>query len=415
MSETGEAHTPSHDHPPTQQKTGEAHTPSHDHLSIGQVLTLLADDHPNLTISKIRFLERQGLVSPERTPSGFRKFFPKDVERLRWVLAQQRDQYLPLKEIKRRLERTLNQPTRASAESESRSPPGIRAGTAAATIGAPPTRRENPKPAGAARKAPPRAQKTPPIAKPVRQEPRSPERGRATGPVPRLFKAHHNVHRTAHSLPGENSLRHPGDSSGKSASIDKAAANNASASTEKRSRLPASAETALRSPQPPTPRQPDAHAGSDESGTAELQEPRRKTPQSVRTPPNESSASLTASELAQAADVDAHIIFELQKMGLIIPTTPRQNAAGGEPEFGHDALAMLKTVSEFAARGVPARNLRMYRIAADREAGVYQQVVSTLIARGNKERVRKELDSLLDLSDTMRRSLLKHLLKSYLD
>src|SRR5688500_19275137 len=73
------------------------------HLSIGEVLSLLRPDFPDLTISKIRFLESQGLLDPERTPSGYRKFYEADIERLRWVLRQQREQYLPLKVIKGRL------------------------------------------------------------------------------------------------------------------------------------------------------------------------------------------------------------------------------------------------------------------------------------------------------------------------
>ena len=76
---------------------------SRGHVSIGEVLSLLAREHPDLTISKIRFLESQGLISPQRTPSGYRKFFDADVERLNWILVQQRDHFLPLKEIKRRL------------------------------------------------------------------------------------------------------------------------------------------------------------------------------------------------------------------------------------------------------------------------------------------------------------------------
>ena len=74
------------------------------HLSIGEVLSLLQDEFPDVTISKIRFLESQGLVDPERTPSGYRKFYEEDIERLRWVLRQQRDAFLPLKVIRGRLE-----------------------------------------------------------------------------------------------------------------------------------------------------------------------------------------------------------------------------------------------------------------------------------------------------------------------
>ncbi|MGH8995059.1 MAG: MerR family transcriptional regulator, partial [Acidimicrobiales bacterium] len=74
-------------------------------MSIGDVLSLLRQEFPDITISKIRFLESQGLVNPERSPSGYRKFYEHDVERLRWVLRQQREHFLPLKVIRDRLAR----------------------------------------------------------------------------------------------------------------------------------------------------------------------------------------------------------------------------------------------------------------------------------------------------------------------
>ncbi|MFI7667094.1 MerR family transcriptional regulator [Nocardia sp. NPDC049526] len=73
-------------------------------MSIGSVLDLLRPDFPDVTISKIRFLEAEGLIRPERTPSGYRRFSIADCERLRFVLTAQRDQYLPLKVIKEQLE-----------------------------------------------------------------------------------------------------------------------------------------------------------------------------------------------------------------------------------------------------------------------------------------------------------------------
>jgi DNA-binding transcriptional MerR regulator len=69
-------------------------------LNIGQVLSELREDFPQISASKIRFLEEKGLISPQRTPAGYRKYTVQDVERLRFVLALQRDQYLPLKVIK---------------------------------------------------------------------------------------------------------------------------------------------------------------------------------------------------------------------------------------------------------------------------------------------------------------------------
>ncbi|HEY7135071.1 MAG TPA: MerR family transcriptional regulator [Acidimicrobiia bacterium] len=74
------------------------------HQSIGEVLATLREEFPDITISKIRFLESQGLIDPERTPSGYRKFYAADVERLRWILRQQKEHFLPLKVIRGRLE-----------------------------------------------------------------------------------------------------------------------------------------------------------------------------------------------------------------------------------------------------------------------------------------------------------------------
>ncbi len=74
------------------------------YLSIGEVLGLLLEEFPDVTISKIRFLESQGLIVPERTASGYRKFYDEDVERLRFILREQRENFLPLRIIKDRLD-----------------------------------------------------------------------------------------------------------------------------------------------------------------------------------------------------------------------------------------------------------------------------------------------------------------------
>jgi DNA-binding transcriptional MerR regulator len=71
--------------------------------SIGEVLVSVKTEFPDITISKIRFLEAEGLIEPERTPSGYRKFYAHDVDRLKSILRMQRDEYLPLKVIKERL------------------------------------------------------------------------------------------------------------------------------------------------------------------------------------------------------------------------------------------------------------------------------------------------------------------------
>ncbi|MDE0161495.1 MAG: MerR family transcriptional regulator [Acidimicrobiaceae bacterium] len=265
------------------------------HRSIGEVLSLLADEHPDLTISKIRFLESQGLIAPQRTPSGYRKFFEADIERLNWVLIQQRDHFLPLKEIKRRLASgaTARAALRADAGSE------------------------------------------------------------AVPAVPSLF--------AARSRPG----------AGDDADADAAAA----------------AET-----------EPDGSVG------------------------------LTAAGLARALGVDADHIAELQRLGIIVPAAERPDGDGGAragsagpggagagPVFDHDALLTARTAAALADHGIPPRNLRMFKVAADREAGVYERLLGTLIARGDTERVRAELAEIVELTEQLRRLLLQRTLRTHLD
>lgn len=78
--------------------------PARAYLGMRDVLDLLHDEFPDVSVSKIRFLESEGLIQPARTPSKYRKFTPEDVERLRYILTAQRDQYLPLRVIKDQLE-----------------------------------------------------------------------------------------------------------------------------------------------------------------------------------------------------------------------------------------------------------------------------------------------------------------------
>ncbi len=80
------------------------------YLGIGEVLVELRAEFPDISVSKIRFLESEGLISPARSPSGYRRFAPADVQQLRFILTAQRDQYLPLRVIKERLQHEAAQP-----------------------------------------------------------------------------------------------------------------------------------------------------------------------------------------------------------------------------------------------------------------------------------------------------------------
>jgi len=79
--------------------------PSRGYLGISEVLAELRADFPDISVSKIRFLETEGLIAPARSPAGYRRFCAPDVDRLRFILAAQRDQYLPLRVIRDRLAR----------------------------------------------------------------------------------------------------------------------------------------------------------------------------------------------------------------------------------------------------------------------------------------------------------------------
>lgn len=71
--------------------------------SIGEVVAQLVEEFPDVSISKLRFLEAQGLVTPERAPSGYRRYSDRDIGQVRWVLRQQRDHFMPLRVLRERL------------------------------------------------------------------------------------------------------------------------------------------------------------------------------------------------------------------------------------------------------------------------------------------------------------------------
>lgn len=168
--------------------------PERSHLSIGEVLSLLREEFPDVTISKIRFLESQGLVDPERTPSGYRKFYDHDVERLRWILRQQRENFLPLKVIRGRLtEQEGPEPEVAglgeeeTAEAQPAAAPGVEG-----VAGREPT--AAPKPAGGRVATAAETRHAAQAEQPVHRD-NGP--GRATPPTPSLFASLHSGQTTS--------------------------------------------------------------------------------------------------------------------------------------------------------------------------------------------------------------------------
>jgi len=276
------------------------------HLSIGEVLSLLQDDFPDVTISKIRFLESQGLLDPERTPSGYRKFYEADIERLRWILRHQRDHFLPLKVIKDRLE-------------------------AADAAGLP---------------VPPDEPLPPAVTEP--------------GAAP--------------------------------ASGD--AAPEATADAEQRPSAPAPEP---RRPSRPAPPLPDLPAPA--SGNA--------------LDPGPSGVSLTKEELAQASGLDLAALDELARFGLLAG-----EQVGGDTYYDGEALVVARAAAGFMRFGIEARHLRMYKVAAEREAGFMEQVIMPLLKQRNptaRQQAAKNLGEMAQLGEQLRGALLRTALRGHTD
>ncbi|HET6875501.1 MAG TPA: MerR family transcriptional regulator [Acidimicrobiales bacterium] len=320
--------------------------PERSHLSIGEVLSLLRDEFPDVTISKIRFLESQGLVDPERTPSGYRKFYEHDVERLRWILRQQREHFLPLKVIRGRL---TEQGEEVAPEEEGEVEPVT---TVAATPSAP---------GGAgARPASP-----------------APARRRADGPggsrpaTPSLFAG----------------LR-----------TSEPEASDAAAPTLEEA-VPAAAPAPAPLPEAPTRKEPAGARIPPERAGAPRQEspvppppaPPRSAPASY---PGEDADTYSPEELAAAAGADLELVQELKQYGLIAPHA----AVAGTQYYEESALAVVRAAAQFARHGVEARHLKMFRNAAEREADLYQQVVLPLLRQRNPQARRQALETLSQLS-----------------
>ncbi|MGZ4682536.1 MAG: MerR family transcriptional regulator [Acidimicrobiales bacterium] len=301
------------------------------HLSIGEVLNLLQDEFPDITISKIRFLESQGLLDPERTPSGYRKFYEEDIERLRWILRQQKENFLPLKVIKDRLATgDLDDPTpvrtappgdngeRAAVD---RAEPDDVAVAAVATAPATPVRTREPVAVGE-------------VERPSR---RTPTTGRSRGRVER-----------APAASGGNEPVVPPVSSD----------------------APSLLETGV------------------------------------------SGVSLTRDEVLGATGLSASDLADLERFGLV-----ESHTLGNTSYYDDDAVMVARLGATFMGHGVEARHLRMYKVSAEREAGVFEQLVMPLLKQRNpasRSQATERLDELAVLGGRLRAAMLRQALREHL-
>ena len=306
-------------------------------MSIGEVLGILKPEFPDITVSKIRFLEGAGLVQPDRSASGYRKFSEDDVARLRFVLRAQRDQYLPLRVIRQRLT-DLEQvggldtkPGAAGAEGSAAGPPGpVRPG-AERGLG---SEASGTRPPGASGTGAPDAKG------PGARAPEAPAGG-AGGTV---------------SSPGAGA---PG----------------------------------------PSPAGAARGAGDGGSAAAVGQQARGTGGGFAAAPP--SDAQFTRDELCRAAGANVEQLLELESFGLVSARGSGDRGAW----YGGDDLVLLRLARELADYGLEARHLRMYKVFAEREAALFEQVVAPLVRQRNPEaraRARDTIQALAQLGGRMR-------------
>jgi DNA-binding transcriptional MerR regulator len=380
---------------------------SRTYLSIGDVLTLLREEFPDVTISKIRFLESQGLVNPERSPSGYRKFFDHDVERLRWVLRQQREHFLPLKVIRDRLDSgELDDEPSQKANGKPTGPEGSHVAPAVSPDDEQPTKADEEAMARILADASRRTARMPEAAQARRglqvvtehsaAEVASPPVEAATGPRhARGAEAAAAAVETGTAVAAGAKLR-------EDATPPKHdAAPGAQKPIEPRTEAPARGQahapaTATPSAPPPRPAPPVAPAAAAAATTTSMV----------------TGASLTAQELAAASGLSLDEVEGLEGFGLICSVR-----VAGMQTYDEEALAVANLAAAFRAFGIEPRHLRLYRNAVDREMGLIEQVVIPLLRQRNPEsrqRAAEGADQLAALGQSMRASLLRQALRQHL-
>jgi len=288
--------------------------PSGGHLSIGEVLALLLEEFPDVTISKIRFLESQGLIDPERTASGYRKFYADDVELLRCILREQRENYLPLRVIKDRIDSGEIDPT-----NEHPRPRGIKNVSEASDVPRPDTHPS----AGGARRT---------------SESDGADEPAVTGAAV-LFQ------------------RTDGGS-------------------------PTPADDA---PEPSRA----APAGQHARDTVATAAPATTAETSAAVLPG---VLLDADELCALAGIGRDQLADLQSYGVVTSTSNRP-----EGPFDENAVEIASASKLLLDAGLEARHLRGWRVAADREAGLLEQLIQPLLRQRNPEARAQAVSQLNDL------------------
>ena len=440
-------------------------------LSIGEVLAVLTEEFPDVTISKIRFLESQGLVEPERNASGYRQFRDADIERLRWILRQQRDHFLPLKVIRRALEKGVDvidagagdQPTLWTAVAEAAAAEEVdrkRAETvdseasearrSAAQSASHPTRAGANRAAGSGsvrRRA--KAQDAPRYSSPadlvaaLQESPQEvAESSDDDGPGP----AHANSTDTnpddpksadtnpTDANPADTNPDDPesadtksGDTkSGDTATPDPAAiALGAGSDPETASDSERSISAGTRATSTPAGKsggsEPDpargarsrradsprstAESGGEQNGAGETAPSGAGSQQGASTKDREAAMrQLSRDELVDEVGITEETLDALEEFGLLAPID-----VAGEAVYTGREIEIARLAKRGADLGLTPRHLRIYKVAADREAGLLEQVAMPLLKQRNpasRARAAETVTELADLGASLHAALL---------
>jgi DNA-binding transcriptional MerR regulator len=386
------------------------------YLAMGELLDVLRPDFPDLTVSKIRFLEQQGLLTPERTPSGYRKFFPSHAARLRWILLQQEGTYLPLREIKSRLAAAESEGVFTADDLLSPAPSGHVAGVTSLIRDGVLRRR------GSASAEPGSDDDETGDAQDATDNPAN---GALRGaPVAALGERRHPAGLARRAATAFASMTGPEGSEAHPSS-------RPSPSTI--ARVEAAAEHAYRgetdTPLVETPGglhgdesgrrgnlrsvPAGAELGGAETGDATHNVLPLRTESVAASSPVSAASRMTFEELVVAAGMTADELRQIEQFGLVIG-----RPVAGVVYYDDDALHAALLAKSFQTFGVEPRHLRIFRTAVDREADFYAQVVSPLVYR-REERSRQQalanLAELHQLGAKLREATLRQVLRTTFD
>lgn len=361
------------------------------HMAIGEVLSLLQEEFPDVTISKIRFLESQGLIAPERTASGYRKFYEADIDRLRWILLQQRDNFLPLKVIKNMLDSGVSTDL----------------GTEEPTLFSDPQNVDE-----APQVQPDVTHADPGQKRGVEQSSTHPAVRGFLDRSDSLAAASVGSQRGA-SSPGAPASTHETPASPPAAPQSSAPRADATSPDKPLNGEPNSDATSPPVKQHTTPADVVAALQELPGAAKRTRSVQRAEPLVIPTRSQEPHQELTLEELTESTGADEILIESLVGFGLI----SERNLAGTRV-FDPPAAEICRLAVRYQELGVEPRHLRMYKVAAEREAGFIEQSAIPLLKKRNpsaRTAAKERAEELMGLGNQLEKLLLIDRLQSVLE